>query len=139
MTTVGSTGQILGLSEPGTVSDTIGFRPGQQVIVYGDLMAGTSSSAGRQYIDVCSFFCQTIRGDYVSASNATASALNTAGFRIDVLTPGGLYSSASGETYITAVPEPATVWSLGFGLLALVGLGRRKARLGIERPLNSGL
>ena len=131
-------GQILGLSDPGTVSDTIGFRPGQQVTVYGDLMASTSSFAGRQYIQVCSFFCQTIRGDYVSASSATASALNTAGFRIDVVTPGGLYTSASGETYITSVPEPATAWFVGFGLLGLVGVVRLKARSGIERAPGSG-
>lgn len=121
-------GQILGLSEPGTVSNTIGFRPGQQVIVYGDIAASTSSRAGREYICVGGFFCSLVPAGYVSTSDATASALNTAGFRIDVLTPGGLYTSASGESYVTAVPEPATVWSLGFGLIALVGLARRRAR-----------
>lgn len=121
-------GQILGLSEPGTVSSTIGFRPGQQVIVYGDIQASSSSRAGREYVCVGGFFCSLVPAGYNSTSDATASALNTAGFRIDVLTPGGAYTSASGETYVTAVPEPAAVWSMGLGLLALVGFARRKAR-----------
>ena len=106
--------QILGLSTPGTVSTTIGFRPGQNVQLYGDLNAITQSSAGK------------VGGDYVSASNAAADAANTAGFRIDVLTPGGSYSTLSGQTYITAVPEPATAWLLVCGLLGSFGVMRRR-------------
>jgi len=115
--------QILGLDTPGTVSDTIGFRPGQEVQIYGDLNAITQSSAGR-----------LVGGAYVSASNAAADAANTAGFRIDVVTPGGSYSTLSGQSYAT-VPEPAAASPLAIGLLGCMGVMRRSARLGVEQAL----
>jgi hypothetical protein len=121
-------GEILELSAPGTSSTTIGFRSGQEVRLYGDLSASTQSSAGRQFINSCGpFGCTSVRGNYLSASDAVADAANTAGFRIDVLTPGGTYSTMSGQTYVTAVPEPATAWLLAAGLLGtIVVMGRRR-------------
>jgi hypothetical protein len=125
--------QILDLSTPGTVSTTIGFRPGQNVQLYGDLSATSQSSSGRQFINVCNFFgCFPVRGDYLSASNAAADAANTAGFRIDVLTPGASYSTLSSQTYFTSsVPEPATAWLLAFGLLGTMVVVRRRQRFAI--------
>lgn len=120
--------QILGLDTPGTVSNTIGFRPGQQIQIYGDLMASSNANAGRKFIPVCNgFYCYSIRGDYVSGANAVADAANTAGFRIDVITPGGSYSTLSTQSYLTAVPLPATAWLFASGLMGLLGMARRKA------------
>jgi hypothetical protein len=131
--------QILDLSTPGTVSNAIGFRPGQEVHLYGDLNAITQSSAGRQYVNVCNpFFCFPVRGDYVPGSDAVADAANTAGFHIDVLTPGGSYSTLSGETYITAeappgtVAEPGTAWLLSSALLGSIAVMRRRGRLRVD-------
>ncbi len=121
--------QLLGLAEPGTVSQTIGFRPGQQVQLYGDLMATASALAGQKYTSVCNgYLCYERASGYFPSSSAVADAFNTAGFHIDVLTPGGLYSSLSGASYLTAVPAPAAVWLLGSGLLGLAWRGARKNR-----------
>lgn len=120
-------GQILGLGAPGTATDTIGFRPGQQIQLYGDLMASASALAGQKYVSVCSgFLCYTVPVGYFPGSNAIADAANTAGFYIDVVTPGGSYSSLSGQSYLTGVPVPAAVWLFGSGLLGLAGVARRK-------------
>lgn len=120
--------QILGLNTPGTVSDTIGFRPGQQIQIYGDLMANSSANAGRKFTKICNgFFCYSVRGDYVSGSSAIADAANTAGFRIDVVTPGGSYSTLSTQNYLTAVPLPAAAWLFASGLTGFLGMARRKA------------
>jgi len=122
--------QILGLDSPGTISDTIGFRPGDQIQLYGDLTAGASALAGQKYVNVCNtFFCQQVAVGYFSDSNAIADASNTAGFHIDVMTPGGSYSSLSGQSYLTAaspVPVPAAVWLFGSGLVGLIGVARHK-------------
>lgn len=119
--------QILGLNSPGTVVETIGFRPGQQIQLYGDLSASASALAGQKY--VCSgYFCQLVPVGYFPDSNAIADAFNTAGFHIDVLTPGGSYTATSGQSYLTAVPVPAAVWLFSSGLMGLIGVARRKAR-----------
>ena len=106
-------GQILDLTQPGTMSTTFGFRPGQQVQLYGDLSATTGAFAGRRP--------QT---GYVSSSYAVADAANSADFRIDVLTPGGTYSTLSGVAYatvaVTPVPEPET-WLMMVSGLLMVG------------------
>ena len=43
------------------------------------------------------------------------------------LPSGVTFASASGSTYVAAVPLPATVWLFGSGLLGLIGVARRKA------------
>ncbi len=119
--------QILGLGSPGTISDTIGFRPGDQIQLYGDLMATANALAGQKYINVCNgFYCYKVAAGYFPDSNAIADASNTAGFHIDVLTPGGSYSSLSGQSYLTTVPIPAAAWLFGSGLLGLIGVARKK-------------
>ena len=119
-------GQILGLNAPGTASDTIGFRPGQQIQLYGDLMANADALGGQKYINACSgFLCYTMPVGYFPSSSAIADAANTAGFYIDVVTPGGSYSALSGRSYLTGVPVPAAVWLFGSGLLGLIGFARR--------------
>lgn len=122
-------GQIMGLTAPGTISDTIGFRPGQQIQLYGDLLANANALAGRKYISGCSgFYCYNVPDGYFPGSDAIADAANTAGFRIDVVTPGGTYSAMSGQSYLTAVPVPAALWLFGSGLLGLIGCARQKHR-----------
>jgi MYXO-CTERM domain-containing protein len=65
------------------------------------------------------------------SADAMANFLNTAGFHIDVLTPGWTATSLSGTDYSTAssesAPEPAdaVLSAFGLGLLALVS--RRKS------------
>ena len=109
-------GQILDLTQPGTISNAIGFRPGQQVQLYGDLSATTGAFAGGGP--------QT---GYVSSSYAVADAANSANFHIDVLTPGGSYSTLSGASYLNPVPEPSTWILFASGLLVVGRLAHRRA------------
>ena len=111
----------LELTQPGTISQTIGFLPGQQVQLRGDLHAMTGAFAGRS----------RPQADYVSSSNAVADAWNSADFHIDVLTPGGSYSTLSGASYLTGavnqVPEPSTWILFASGLLVVGWLTNRRA------------
>lgn len=120
-------GQILGLGASGTAVDTRGYFPGTTIQVYGDLMAMTGAVGGMRYGTRCSgFICSYGPLGYVAESNGIAEAYNTAGFHIDVLTPGGAYSSLSGQSYLTAVPLPAAAWLFGSGLSGLIGIARRR-------------
>jgi hypothetical protein len=109
--------EILSLSDVGTLSQTIGFHSFSQFSLMGLLEAQSSAQAG------------WLGTEYTSASNAAADALNTSDFYVDVLTPGGTYSSLSGHTYLTPaspVPEPGAVWLLSAGLLVLIGARRKR-------------
>jgi hypothetical protein len=109
--------EILSLSNAGILSTTIGFHSFSQFSLMGLLEAQSSAQAG------------WLGTEYTSASNAAAEALNTSDFYVDVLTPGGTYSSLSGHDYLTPaspVPEPGAVWLLSAGLLVLVGARRKR-------------
>jgi hypothetical protein len=109
--------EILSLSDAGTLSTTIGFHSFSQFSLMGLLEAQSGARAG------------WLGTEYTSAANATADALNTSDVYVDVLTPGGTYSSLSGHDYFTptsSVPEPGEVWLLSAGLLVLIGARRKR-------------
>jgi hypothetical protein len=117
----------LALAEDGVVSDRRGYAPGTVIRIYGDLSASTRAEAGRIYLNN-----GVTRDGYIAESHANADAMNTAGFTIDVVTEGAGYSTASGMTYVTAVPEPATAGLLALGLGAVLGVARRRRPAGTE-------
>ena len=110
--------EILSLSDAGILSTTIGFHSFAQISLMGQLEALSQARAG------------WLGTEYTSATNAAADAFNTSDFHIDVLTPGGTYSSLSGHNYATpivsSVPEPGTAWLLAPALIALIGARRRR-------------
>ena len=115
--------EILSLSDAGILSTTIGFHSFAQFSLMGLLEAQSDARAG------------WLGTQYTSATNAAADAFNTSNFHIDVLTPGGTYSSLSGHNYVTAiadpggggsVPEPGTAWLLSSALFALLGAQRKR-------------
>lgn len=109
------------LSAPGTTSQTHGYWPGTKIRLYGDLSASTNAYAGRIY-------SYGYPVGYVAESEATANASNTAGFQVEVLTPGASYTSASGRSYAAMVPEPASTAMAGAGLLSVLIMARRRRR-----------
>lgn len=113
------------LDEQGSSFVTAGFWPGTVIRLYGDLTARTNVRAGGRYQLGNGVW---VTGNYIPTAEATANAANTAGFFVDVLTDGASYTSASGHSYVTAVPEPATAWLLGLGTLALLGGVPRRNR-----------
>jgi hypothetical protein len=115
--------RTLSLDSAGSFSDQGGFTPGTVIKIFGDLSARTDVRAGGRYLDGNG---QWQFGQYVPDSEAIANASNTAGFQIEVLTEGASYTSASGHSYVTAVPEPASAALLGAGLFALLGVVRRR-------------
>jgi len=113
--------EILSLSDAGILSTTIGFHSFASFSLMGLLEAQSAARAG------------WLGTEYTSASNAAADAFNTSDFHVDVVTPGGSYSSLSGHDYVTpianprgSVPEPGTAWLLSSALLALLGARRRR-------------
>jgi len=98
-----------------------GFQWGV-VDIDASLGASASAWAGRQ----------TAGGNYVAWSEATANAANTAGFWIEVMTPGVTLSSASGHDYTSLpIPEPSSALLLGCGAaLVLVAVQRHRRRDG---------
>lgn len=83
------------------------------------LGASASAWAGRQ----------TAGGNYVAWSEATANAANTAGFWIEVMTPGVTLSSASGHDYTSLpIPEPSSALLLGCGAALVFGAVQRRRR-----------
>ncbi len=73
--------------------------------------------------------------------SADASALNTAHFFIDPLTPGDSIVSDSGHSFPTpqSVPEPASLAIFGVGAAALVGhFCWRRRRPGVRRASHPG-
>lgn len=112
------------LNQQGQAYSDRGYWPGTTIKISGYLSASTEAFAGRVYLNN-----GWVRDGYVAAAEATANASNTAGFRIEALTDGASYTSASGHDYVTAVPEPASAWLLGLGALGLLGLVRRRQSL----------
>ncbi len=117
--------RTISLDAPGTYSFTAGYFPGTEIKLYGDLTATTEVRAGGRYLSGSGGW---IVGNYIAEAEATANASNTAGFQIEVLTVGAGYSTDSGRTYITMVPEPSSVAMFGFGgALVLLAAMRRRA------------
>lgn len=110
--------EILSLSDAGVLSTTIGFHSFAQFSLMGLLEAQSDARAG------------WLGTEYTSATTAAADAFNTSDFHVDVLTPGGTYSSLSGHSYVTplvsSVPEPGTAWLLAPALIALIGARRKR-------------
>jgi len=116
--------RTISLDAPGTYSFTAGYYPGTEIKLYGDLTATTEVRAGGRYLSGSGW----IIGNYIAAAEATANASNTAGFQIEVLTAGAGYSTDSGRSYITMVPEPSGVAMFGLGgALVLLAAMRRRA------------
>jgi hypothetical protein len=115
--------RTLSLSDDGTVSFTAGYWPGTVIKLYGDLSATTQVRAGGKYQLPNGWWAT---GNYIPTAEATANAANTAGFQVEVLTEGGSYTSASGHSYVTAVPEPSSAALMGLGAACLLVRGRRR-------------
>lgn len=117
--------RTISLDAPGSFSFTAGYYPGTEVKLYGDLMATTEVRAGGRFINGNGIW---VSGGYIAAAEAIANASNTAGFQVEVLTAGANYSTASGVSYITMVPEPSLGAMIGLGGALVVAVAKRRRR-----------
>lgn len=113
----------LSISGPGRVSFEAGYYPGTSIKLFGDLSASTEVRAGGRVQNAWGLW---VPGGYLSMAEAFANAGNTAGFQIEVLTPGASYITDSGQSYAAMVPEPSSTAMLGLGTLTLLMLARRR-------------
>ncbi|MGE5451997.1 MAG: PEP-CTERM sorting domain-containing protein [Acidobacteriota bacterium] len=115
------------LNDTGTLSRDGGYWPGTKIRLYGDLSASTDAYAGRIYN-------YWYPAGYVAESEATANASRTAGFQVEVLTPGASVTTASGRSYAAMVPEPTSTAMAGAGLAGVLLMARRRRQ---GRPTGS--
>ena len=65
--------------------------------------------------------------NHIAEAGATANAINTAGFQVEVLTAWAGYTTDGGRSYIAMLPEPssAAMFGLGGALMLLAAMRRR--------------
>jgi hypothetical protein len=122
----GYSGYYAWLDEPGVSVIETTFNPYWKYQLQGSLSAFSWVQAGHE----CNFFgCPPLPAGYIAFAEATANAANTAGFYIEVLSPGASLTTASGATYAAPVPEPASAWMFGVGVMSLLVAIRQRRRV----------
>ena len=112
-------------SNPGI--DCSGLCSASQSVILQSAVGQTFDMRADMFLSAFAFEASSTQPTTHANAFAQLDAGHTGKLFLDSLTEGASYTTASGTTYFSPIPEPSTILLLGFGLIGLAAWRRKHA------------